>query len=82
MQLHIYTEGDLRRGLGHLVRCMAYACAWRQRGGEVTWVVDGDDHARRYVQAEKVVWSAWQHLLPVSFLPGWHDNPQRQIAAP
>lgn len=73
MQLHIYSEGDLQRGLGHLVRCMAYACAWRQRGGEVTWIVDGDNHALRYLQAETVVWAAWQHQLPLSFLPGEWD---------
>jgi len=73
MQLHIYSEGDLRRGLGHLVRCMAYACAWRQRGGDVTWFVDGDDHARCYLQAENVVWSAWQQQLPVPSLPGEGD---------
>ncbi len=43
--LVILTEGDAARGLGHVVRCSAYAEGWRARGGEVRWILDGDDRA-------------------------------------
>lgn len=45
-RLVIFTEGDLVRGLGHVSRCSAYAEAWRADGGEVLWVLDGDEAAR------------------------------------
>lgn len=43
--LVILTEGDAARGLGHVVRCSAYGQGWRARGGEVRWILDGDDRA-------------------------------------
>ncbi|MDZ4363647.1 hypothetical protein [Brevundimonas sp.] len=43
--LVILTEGDAARGLGHVVRCSAYAQGWRARGGHVRWILDGDDRA-------------------------------------
>lgn len=43
--LVILTEGDAARGLGHVVRCAAYAQGWRARGGQVRWILDGDDRA-------------------------------------
>lgn len=59
--LTLLTEGDARRGMGHLTRCRGYAQAWRERGGTVSWVVDGDDLARRILADEaEVDWRAWQ----------------------
>ncbi|WP_374275877.1 hypothetical protein [Brevundimonas sp.] len=46
-RLMILTEGDRRRGLGHVVRCGGYAEEWRARGGEVSWRIDGDDLAMK-----------------------------------
>lgn len=63
MQLHIYTEGDLSCGLGHIIRCMAYAHAWRERGGQVVWWVDGDTLAQSYLASEMVHWGPWQTQL-------------------
>ena len=60
LPLWIFSEGDPKRGLGHLSRCSAYAAAWRQQGGAVQWVVDGDDAAAIMLQGERVTWSAWQ----------------------
>lgn len=59
--LTILTEGDARRGLGHISRCGGYAQAWRERSGRVRWIVDGDDLARRLLGDEAdVAWRAWQ----------------------
>lgn len=44
--LLILTEGGRVRGLGHVVRCRAYAEGWIQRGGGVGWRLDGDAAAR------------------------------------
>jgi UDP-2,4-diacetamido-2,4,6-trideoxy-beta-L-altropyranose hydrolase len=44
--LLILTEGGRDRGLGHVMRCSAYAEAWRQAGGQVRWIVDGDEAVR------------------------------------
>jgi len=60
MQLHIYTEGDHSCGLGHIIRCMAYAEAWRARGGQVIWWVDGDALAKSYLRDEQVHYGPWQ----------------------
>ena len=60
LELHIYTEGDQQRGLGHLSRCSAYAAAWRQLGGSVQWIVDGDALARQMLCHEQTDWCAWQ----------------------
>ncbi|MDB5422126.1 MAG: putative glycosyltransferase [Brevundimonas sp.] len=49
--LVIFTEGDLERGLGHVSRCSAYAQGWHERGGQVRWVLDGDDAAERMTGA-------------------------------
>lgn len=59
--LAIYTEGDARRGLGHVARCTGYAEAWAEQGGRVVWVIDGDAAARAAPgpQAE-VIDRAWQ----------------------
>jgi len=43
--LLILTEGGRDRGLGHVTRCSAYAEGWIQRGGRVSWRLDGDDAA-------------------------------------
>lgn len=59
--LHIYTEGDQQRGLGHLTRCSAYAAAWCPKYGNVRWVVDGDEAARRMLGSVQAEWRAWQH---------------------
>lgn len=59
--LHIYTEGDQQRGLGHLTRCSAYASAWSLQYGSVHWVVDGDDAARRLLHGARVEWHTWQN---------------------
>ena len=68
LPLWIFSEGDQRRGLGHLSRCYAYAAAWRQQGGAVHWVVDGDETAQRFLQGETVTWLGWQHH-PELFVP-------------
>lgn len=53
--LVIFTEGDLVRGLGHVSRCSAYAQGWMERGGQVCWVLDGDEAAVRMTGAPAVV---------------------------
>ncbi|BAK78297.1 putative glycosyltransferase [Pseudogulbenkiania sp. NH8B] len=58
--LHIYTEGDLQRGLGHLTRCSAYATIWAQQHGNVRWVVDGDHTARNMLHDGHIEWRTWQ----------------------
>ena len=60
LPLWIFSEGDKVRGLGHLSRCSAYAQAWRQLGGTVHWVVDGDALACTLLKGESVSWSNWQ----------------------
>lgn len=69
LELHIYTEGDQQRGLGHLSRCSAYAAAWRQLGGSVQWIVDGDALARQMLCHEKTDWCAWQEEPRISPRP-------------
>jgi len=60
-RLVILTEGDAVRGLGHVVRCSAYAEGWQERGGEVQWVVDGDDRAAALAAVTGAVHrQAWQ----------------------
>ncbi|WOX49769.1 hypothetical protein R2B70_07270 [Aeromonas sp. XH] len=63
--LWIFSEGDQARGLGHLSRCSAYAAAWRQQGGTVHWVVDGDELASTLLGKESVSWDTWQQR-PIS----------------
>lgn len=60
LPLWIFSEGDRVRGLGHLSRCSAYAQAWRQQGGAVHWVVDGDALASTLLKGESVSWGRWQ----------------------
>ena len=69
LELHIYTEGDQQRGLGHLSRCSAYAAAWRQLGGTVQWIVDGDALARQMLCHEQTDWCAWQEEPLISARP-------------
>jgi spore coat polysaccharide biosynthesis predicted glycosyltransferase SpsG len=59
--LLILTEGDRRRGLGHLGRCLAYAEHWRRAGRPARWIVEGDDAAQAVLGREAVRWEAWQH---------------------
>ena len=59
LPLWIFSEGDQKRGLGHLSRCYAYAAAWRLQGGEVHWVVDGDETAQKFLSTEKITWRKW-----------------------
>ncbi|MFN4297180.1 MAG: hypothetical protein ACK4FB_10090 [Brevundimonas sp.] len=58
--LLILTEGDRRRGLGHLGRCLGYAAHWRGAGRPVRWIVDGDEAARIVLGTEAVQWRRWQ----------------------
>lgn len=59
--LIIFTEGDLVRGLGHVSRCSAYAQGWQERGGQVCWVLDGDEAAVRMTGSASAVRRArWQ----------------------
>ena len=60
LPLWIFSEGDQKRGLGHLSRCSAYAAAWRLQGGNVRWIVDGDEIAAEMLKGELVTWSTWQ----------------------
>jgi|GEM_PF-3003808 len=69
LELHIYTEGDQQRGLGHLSRCSAYAAAWRQLGGTVQWIVDGDTLAHQMLCHEQTDWCAWQEEPLISARP-------------
>lgn len=64
--LTIFTEGDRTRGLGHLTRCQAYAEGWRMRGGEIAWVVDGDDAARSMLGDPSAAFTAWQFAPPTA----------------
>ncbi|MBG7614034.1 hypothetical protein IWC96_01905 [Brevundimonas sp. BAL450] len=58
--LLILTEGDRRRGLGHLGRCLGYAEFWRRAGRPVRWIVDGDDAAHAVLGKETVRWETWR----------------------
>ncbi|MEN6078640.1 hypothetical protein [Chromobacterium piscinae] len=60
LPLHIFTEGGLSQGLGHLTRCLAYAHAWRELGRNVCWWVDGDKYASNLLLEESVTWGKWQ----------------------
>ncbi|MBS4722819.1 hypothetical protein [Aeromonas veronii] len=60
LPLWIFTEGDLQRGMGHISRCSAYACAWKQRGGDVYWIIDGDSCAQNFIPDENISWICWQ----------------------
>lgn len=60
LPLWIFSEGDKERGLGHLSRCSAYGAAWRQQGGTVHWVVEGDELAQALLKGESVSWGNWQ----------------------
>lgn len=60
-RLVVFTEGDRTRGLGHVSRCSAYAQGWAQRGGQVSWVLDGDDAAVALIGAgQQVEKRRWQ----------------------
>lgn len=60
--LRIYTEGDTARGLGHVARCSAYAEAWQSGGGQVHWVLDGNETAKAMAEKTgRVELRAWQH---------------------
>jgi len=62
--LLILTDGDRRRGLGHVTRCSAYAEGWLKRGGVVRWRLDGDDAARSVAEtAGCVVMEPWLDRL-------------------
>lgn len=59
--LRIYTEGDAVRGMGHVVRCSAYAEAWQSEGGRVRWTLDGDAQAKAIAASTgEVDICAWQ----------------------
>lgn len=59
--LVLFTEGDRVRGFGHVSRCSAYARAWLDRGGQVCWILDGDDEATAAVGAgQRVIRRCWQ----------------------
>lgn len=67
-ELHIFTEGDQQRGLGHLTRCSAYAAVGRKMGLQVQWFVDGDKNAKKILTSEKVHWCQWQET-PIKSAP-------------
>lgn len=71
LPLWIFSEGDKARGLGHLSRCGAYAQAWRQQGGQVHWVIEGDELAQAMLRGESVSWGNWQQQ---------RISPQRAVA--
>ena len=73
--LAIFTEGDRARGLGHVTRCGAYAEAWRDRGGQVCWILDGDDAAADAIGAGyEIVLRRWQE-------EGGTTEPMRPVVA-
>lgn len=59
--LHIYTEGDQQRGLGHLTRCSAYAKTWEDAGGDIVWYVDGDHLVEQQLNTQQVILGKWQN---------------------
>lgn len=63
--LHIYTEGDQQRGLGHLTRCSAYAKTWEDAGGKIVWYVDGDYLAEKQLNTQHVIFGKWQNSRTV-----------------
>lgn len=75
--LTILTEGDARRGLGHVTRCLAHAEVWQAAGARVHWRLDGDDGlARQMIQA-----SLPEHLDQI--VPGaWQDAPEPLAGMP
>ena len=73
LSLLILTEGDRRRGLGHVTRCSAYAEGWLTRGGAVHWRLDGDDTARSVAgEVGEVVMGPWLDRIA--------DLPQADLA--
>lgn len=64
LTLWILTEGDVRRGLGHLSRCSGFADQWTDWGGRVQWVVDGDDAAQAVLDGRSAEWVSWQTNMP------------------
>lgn len=64
--LWIYTEGDQQRGMGHIIRCQAYASGWKKLGGNVHWVVNSQDISTKlFLKNEDIHWSFWQENLEI-----------------
>lgn len=56
--LTIFTEGDAKKGLGHLSRCSAYAERFADLGGRVRWFVEGEGLAHMDARFEPVAWKS------------------------
>ena len=62
-QLLIRADGGASMGLGHVMRCLALAQAWQERGGQVTFLTTGSPSAfTERLQAEGMEWKAQPHL--------------------
>jgi UDP-2,4-diacetamido-2,4,6-trideoxy-beta-L-altropyranose hydrolase len=47
MNLYIRADADSKIGIGHIMRCIALAQAWQDRGGEVTFISHCESEALR-----------------------------------
>jgi len=53
-QLYIRADATPKIGIGHIMRCIAFGQAWKDRGGQVTFLsyCEGDDLHRRIIDED------------------------------
>lgn len=59
MKIVIITEGGKSIGFGHIVRCLSLACAFREKGHSVAFVVRGDGPFDPFLIGEDVAAFDW-----------------------
>jgi UDP-2,4-diacetamido-2,4,6-trideoxy-beta-L-altropyranose hydrolase len=67
MNLYIRTDADSKMGIGHIMRCVALAQAWRDQGGEVTFISSCESGPlKERIQNEGFKLIALEHICPDS----------------
>jgi len=67
MHLHIRADADEKIGAGHIMRCIAFAQAWKDQGGEVTFISHCESGAlKERIQSEGFRLVAIDHVYPDS----------------
>jgi UDP-2,4-diacetamido-2,4,6-trideoxy-beta-L-altropyranose hydrolase len=67
MHLYIRADADGKIGAGHIMRCIALAQAWKDRGGEVTFISHCESEAlRERMQIEGFRFISLDHVCPDS----------------
>lgn len=67
MKLIIRADGDSKIGTGHIMRCIALAQGWQDRGGDVTFISHCESVAlKERIQSEGFRFIALDHVCPDS----------------